>query len=198
MTKLEAVNLILDSIGESPVSSLSTGYDDADDAVRFLDRVTREVLALGWTINTEYEVIMTPDGSNEIPLSGTVLRIDTAGKDAWINVTVRDNGGVPYLYNIKKRSFTFDVPTLTTEVVWDYDFEELTFALQNYIAYHAAVLWQVSELGSAAVDQMLQRKERQAWEQLLDADGSQGDYNVLLDSPSVNAIVRRNNWLYGR
>ena len=45
LTKLEAVNIVLDSIGETPVSSLTSGLPDAESAEAKLDEVTTEVLA---------------------------------------------------------------------------------------------------------------------------------------------------------
>ena len=48
LTKLEAVNMVLDAIGESPVSSLTSGLPDAEAAEAKLDEVRVEILSRGW------------------------------------------------------------------------------------------------------------------------------------------------------
>ena len=53
-TELEAVNIMLSSIGEAPVNSLSSGLVDAELAQTTLHNVSREVQAAGWSFNTEY------------------------------------------------------------------------------------------------------------------------------------------------
>ena len=53
LTKLEAVNIVLDAIGESPVSSLTSGLPDAEAAEAKLDEVRTEILSRGWHQNME-------------------------------------------------------------------------------------------------------------------------------------------------
>ena len=62
MTKLEAVNLMLDSIGESPVSSLSSGLADAETAERIFNQVDKDVQAVGWHVNC---LLYTSDAADE-------------------------------------------------------------------------------------------------------------------------------------
>ena len=53
LTKIEAVNIILNVIGETPVSSLASGLPDAEAAELKLDQTVKEVLAKGWQQNSE-------------------------------------------------------------------------------------------------------------------------------------------------
>ncbi len=52
MTKLEAVNDILLSIGEKPVNGLTSGLPDAALAEAVLDKISRQVQLEGWNSNT--------------------------------------------------------------------------------------------------------------------------------------------------
>lgn len=57
MTTLEAVNAILEVIGESPVSTLDTGgTSEAGEAETFLDRSRKDILALGWSFNQDLRI----------------------------------------------------------------------------------------------------------------------------------------------
>ena len=50
--KLEAVNIMLSCIGESPVNSLVSGLADAEAAELILNRVSKESQTEGWHFNT--------------------------------------------------------------------------------------------------------------------------------------------------
>lgn len=55
MTKLEAVNEVLQAVGEGPVEELDTGGDTViADAERILDQESRRVQSRGWAANTEH------------------------------------------------------------------------------------------------------------------------------------------------
>jgi hypothetical protein len=195
LTKLEAVNLMLDALGEDPVSSLASGLPDAETAERFLDRVTMEVLAKGWSSNTDYEYDMARDADTRVPLSSEVLRITTAGQDAWVKCSIRLLTGSRYLYDNTNESFTWDRNPVVN-VVWNLDFEELPFELQNYIAYTAARKYQESELGSVALDSFIVRGQTEAWSALQDFEAEQDNTNVLDESPHCHFITWRQNRPY--
>lgn len=197
LTKLDAVNQILESIGEDPVSSLSSGLPDAESAERILDRVSREVQAKGWLCNHErdYTMAITTDGT--IPLSGDVLRIDTVGVDKSTHVTVRKYLNQPHLYNIVKHTFVFTA-ALSVDIIWERDIADLTPELQLYITAKASRRFQESELGSVAADQFAVRAEQEAYASLMDAEAEADDSNALTDSAYCRYVVGRNHALYGR
>ena len=57
LTTLQAVNEILEGIGEPPVTALDTGNtSDEAEAETFLDRFDKRVQTTGWAQNTEYDV----------------------------------------------------------------------------------------------------------------------------------------------
>ena len=76
-TELEAVNIMLAAIAEAPINSL-TGLlpVDAVTAQSTLTEFNKEVQSEGWSFNTETDVTLTRDGSNQISLPSNVLRVD--------------------------------------------------------------------------------------------------------------------------
>ena len=53
-SKLEAINVMLTAIGESPVNTItSSTTTDVSIAIQILDNVSREVQSVGWHFNTD-------------------------------------------------------------------------------------------------------------------------------------------------
>jgi hypothetical protein len=79
-TELQAVNQILASVGQAPVTSIDTEtitdqngnpvtvVTNPDVAIAYstLEEVSREVQAEGWTFNKEFNVQFIPDTNDEI------------------------------------------------------------------------------------------------------------------------------------
>jgi hypothetical protein len=71
-TKLEAVNTMLTSIGESPVNTITASTTtDVSIAIQILDNVSREVQSVGWYFNTDtnYKLV---DRDNYQPTKTTI------------------------------------------------------------------------------------------------------------------------------
>jgi hypothetical protein len=197
LTKLEAVNIVLDAIGESPVSSLTSGLPDAEAAEAKVDEVRVEILSRGWHQNMEKSVKLKRDANNNILLSNTYLRVDTTGADKDLNVTQRVTGGKRLLFDVVKRTFLFE-RDVEADVIVDIPFDELTIELQNYIAARAARKFQESALGSASLDAFTVRAEAEAWAGLQDAEAENEDNNILRESPHLAYATYRNSPHWGR
>ena len=81
-TELSAVNAILGSIGQSPVSGLDFANPEISFIYNILKEVNQDVQNEGWQFNIEYhikETIATSD--NKIIIEADVIRIDN--EDAW-------------------------------------------------------------------------------------------------------------------
>ena len=200
MTKLEAVNLMLDSIGESPVSSLSSGLADAETAERIFNQVDKDVQAVGWHVNRDRKYKLTRDADNKFPIPSDTLSIDTVQEHKYINVVNR--GG--FLYDIKNQSLLWnsandnDYSYLYVDVVMKQDFADLTYTLQRYIAARAAREFQESVMSSVSLDAFTRRKEAETYAALLQDEAEREDANVLTDNKFTYKITRRkNNELFG-
>lgn len=71
MTKLEAVNWLLEHVGTEGVAELPATHPQAVAAERKLDLATRMVLTEGWWFNTNFEVVLQSDITGYIIVEGT-------------------------------------------------------------------------------------------------------------------------------
>ena len=79
-TELSAVNSILGSIGQSPVTNI-TGNALQNPEIAFvvnlLGEVNKDVQTIGWTFNSEYKVKKSPDanGNYVVPINAILYDI---------------------------------------------------------------------------------------------------------------------------
>jgi hypothetical protein len=194
LTKLQAVNRILRANGEPRVSSLTSGATDAEEAEAVLDEVTTSVLSEGWYVNTDEGVTLSLDENDRLPVPADALRIDASDVDADKKVVVRrrTEDSALYLWDLEDRTFTFD-DGIIVDIVRDYAFEDLTHALQEYIAAFAAVVYQQGELSSVVMDAFTKDQLNAAKARALDEDAELADSNILTDSLHARSIARRHS-----
>tara|TARA_R110000765_G_scaffold115348_1_gene208257 strand:- start:797 stop:1396 length:600 start_codon:yes stop_codon:yes gene_type:complete len=197
LSKIEAVNIILESIGEAPVSSLMSGLPDAEAAESKLNEINKSVQARGWHQNIDYNLKLLPNTNSLIYVPSNYLRVDTTRDSQYINVTVRNYNSRLALYDIKKQTYIF-TQALFVDVVYLIAFEDLSLELSTYIAYLAARKFQESQMQSVALDNFTRRGEMEAYAALLDAESETDDANILTDSPYVAYATYRHHGLYGR
>ena len=76
-TELEAVNVMMSHIGESPVNTLEDdNVVDATIAQTILGSVSREVQSQGWYFNTEIGYPIVKDSNNKFAVPANTARID--------------------------------------------------------------------------------------------------------------------------
>ena len=196
-TKLEAVNQCLQAIGESPISSLASGLDDAGNAQSVVEDVTKKILADGWHVNTNFGVTLKPDLNGKIAVPINTLRLDTSSRSKHINVTVRrdPNDGVKRLFNLLDQTFVIS-RSLVVDIILDMDFDDLTPELQFYIATRSARIFQEGVIGSANLDAFTRRQEQEAWTRLQIAEAELEDTNLFQTNPDLHWIVARHRPLY--
>ena len=197
LSKIEAVNIILESIGEAPVSSLTSGLPDAEAAESKLNEINKSVQARGWHQNIDYNLKLMPNNNSLIYVPSNYLRVDTTRDSQYINVTVRNYNSRLALYDIKKQTYIF-TQALFVDVVYLIQFEDLSLELSTYIAYLAARKFQESQMQSVALDNFTRRSEMEAYAALLDAESETDDANILTDSSYVAYATYRHHGLYGR
>lgn len=193
LTKLAAVNIMLDAIGETPVSSLNSGLPDAEAAERVLLEVSRDVQESGFHCNTDEEITLTPDVDGFIPLPQNTLRVDSSGDDQYRDVVER----AQKLYDRENQSDVF-TDSIVVDLVIELAYEDLPYRLANYIARKAARVYHERVLGSAALDSFIVKNEEDAKAKLEDSEFDADDANVLRQSESAKRIAYRNNPLFGR
>lgn len=190
MSKLDAVNRCLKAIGEDPVMSLTSGLDDAENAEDFLEATSRQVQESGWYCNTEPDVVLQPGPDGTISLPFNALKVTPSGFHKFRKL--RNQSGK--LYDVKANSNVFSGP-VTCTLVFELDFEDLDFALQDYISAVAAQTYQSSVMGSTSLDGFTTRDVQSSWIRLLTTEAENEDSNVLDDNSFSQVVTGRYNRL---
>lgn len=184
MTVLEAVNVLLTTIGEAPVNTLTGNQvTDVTIANQVLTEVSREVQAQGWHFNTEDKVVLSRNEFNFIVIPADVARIDTPD----YNTVIRGDK----LFNLDTRSYEF-FSTVEASIVYYQDFLELPDVVKKYITTRAARIFSDRMLNSETIHRMVSRDEQKALIDLKDFEGDTADFNMM-DSYSVSRVMNRGN-----
>lgn len=161
-TEVEAVNRILSTVGGEKVSALSSLSFTADAAYNVLRDSMRDLMSHKWGFNTELDVVLTPNVSNEIDLStsgytGTYIScIDLEPEDAG-NLDVIIKG--TKLYDRKEHSYTgFTNETYKATVSYYLQWEDLPEPVKSYVTAMAAKDFQAQMVGNPQMDAILSQK----------------------------------------
>lgn len=185
LTKLNAINICLNSVGEPSVNALDDAGVDANIAADLIDEVSRSVQVRGWHWNTEYHTL-SPDTLGFMYLPANVGKIDSVGDSRGLDVIQR---GLR-LYDKTNNTYKFEHPVELVIVVI-LAFEELPLSCRTYIAYQAAQMFQARMLGSDSIDAKLKEIAERAYSELMRDDLETSDPNMLNDSWTVMSILRR-------
>lgn len=188
MTELDSVNIMLSTIGESPVSSLTASESTVDVSIarQVLREITIQVQATGWHFNTEKEWMMPIDVNGNIAIPANCVQIDSSGKDTYLDVAMR--GGL--LYNRTAHTSVF-TDSVCVDMIILLDFTDLPQAARNYIAIRAARVFQQRMVGSDSLNSLTEKDEMRAKAALKKLDSNNADYNILSGSWSVARSLTR-------
>ena len=189
MTELEAVNTMLVTIGEQPVSSLDNlaGLQDASIAKQILSNTSRAVQSKGWVFNLDLQVTYTPDANGEINLGSNVLRIDTTSKVRSTTKDIVERGGK--LYDRENNTSIF-TDSIKVDRVIVLNFDDLPEAARRYIAARSARVFHDRVVGSGELHNFFREDEQVAWQELLEYESEVGDYTIF-DDYDVYRIIER-------
>ena len=183
-SKLDAVNIILSNIGQSPVVNLTSGNPIVEMAELTLEEISRTVQAEGWIFNTEYGYPLMLDNNGEIVIPDNMLQIDLP---AGSSISVQRRQGK--LYNRTDHTYDFreyiSGDTLSCDVTWVFEYEDLPEAIKNYINIRAANVFAGRAVGSTEAVRFGQQEEVLARAGALEYETQQGDYNIFGNSQGV-------------
>ena len=182
MTELEAVNVLLTTIGEAPVNTLTGNQvTDVTIARQVLNEVSREVQSQGWYFNTENGVTLTPDNNKHILPPADTARIDSRD----YNIVIREDK----LFDLDDLSYEFG-GSIKVNIVYYQDFSVLPDAAKRYIAARAARIYADRLLNSETIHAMTLRDEQKALVDLRQFEEETADY-TMMDSLAVSRITNR-------
>ncbi len=174
--ELPAVNKILQSCGQAPVTTLDQTNPDVAIAYQTLLEVSREVQAEGWSFNKESHYEMVPDTNSEILIPSNMLQLDATRNSSNVELDVVKRG--EKLYDKVSHSYTFDNP-ISCDITWHFDWIDLPTPIADYITCRAATITSSRLVGDPNQYEILQQKEGMARGNVMEYECNQGDYTFF-------------------
>jgi tail tube protein len=180
MTKLEAVNRLLVSIGQDRIATLPSANptEDENAAVFLIDQMTHDFAVSRNTLynvagsaETIYEKTLTADGAGKITLPSNTIRVSLHPEESHYEtkkVVERDDGGTLRLYSLTDESFTIwgALATVKVQITYGLDFTLLPGAARRWIAAKAKVDFLEGRAQSTQLGTRARADEQEAWYQL--------------------------------
>ena len=181
-TELSAVNAILGSIGQSPLTTLDYDNPEVSFVYNILKETNIDLQNEGWIFNREYHIKYTTDGNNKIVVPSDVVRID--GTDEWDRtrdfVRRKDSDNVWKVYDRVNHTFEYpDDDYFYFNVVRLVEFEDIPSVFQRYIIYKASGRAAVQLVANRELMQMLTAYELQARASCMEYECNQGDHSYF-------------------
>ena len=183
--ELPAINQILSSIGQAPVTTLDQTNPDVAIAYNALLEVNKEVQAEGWAFNTEYEIPITTNGDKQYEVASTILQIDLSSTyKGDIDIVRRRDPSDSKVKLYDRYNHTYAIGTVANDtwdvdIVYHFDFIDVPIPIQNYMTAKAATIVAQRIIGDAALVQTLQQRETLARSVALEYECNQADYSIF-------------------
>jgi hypothetical protein len=176
--ELPAINQILSSCGQAPVTTLDQTNPDVAIAYDTLLQVTREVQAEGWTFNKEFHYEFIPDTNDEVPIPNNILQIKLSRNSSNIDYDgVRRDGK---LYDRHSHRYTWpDHDKIECDVVWEFDWVDIPEPIQAFIVARASAITSQRIIGDQAQYDMLQQQEAMTRALALEYETNQGQFSIF-------------------
>tara|TARA_R100000008_G_scaffold77478_1_gene57932 strand:+ start:195 stop:818 length:624 start_codon:yes stop_codon:yes gene_type:complete len=176
--ELPAINQILSSCGQAPVTTLDQTNPDVAIAYDTLLQVSREIQAEGWTFNTEYHYEMTPDTNNEILIPNNIIQIKLTENSANRQYDGIRRSGKLYDRQHHTYEWTHTSP-VECDIIWEFDWIDLPQPIQDFVVARAAVFVSQRIIGDTTQYQMLQQQEAYSRALALEYETQQGQFTFF-------------------
>ena len=182
-TELSAVNSILGSIGQAPISQLDFTNPEVSFVYNLLKESNQDVQSEGWIFNKEYHIKNTSKTTdNKFIIPSDVMRIDMS--DAWDRtrdfVRRKDTDGLWKIYDRVNHTFEFPQDDFFYfNYVRLLNFEDIPAPFQRYIIYKACGRAAVQLVSNADLQKMMSTFESQARAACMEYECNQGDHNFM-------------------
>jgi len=181
-TELSAVNAILGSIGQSPISGLDFANPEISFIYNLLKESNQDVQNEGWMFNKEHHIKYTNKVGNKFHIDSDIIQIDN--EDEWDRtrdfVRRKDSDGIWKLYDRVNHTFEYpDDDYFYVHVTRLLAFEDIPTPFQRYIIYKASGRAAVQLVSNAQLQKMLATYEAQARAACMEYECNQGDHNFM-------------------
>ena len=175
MTELQAVNIMLAAIGESAVNSLETATTvEVTQAKKLLSNTNRSLQQKGWHFNTEWDVILTKNSDNRLPLGSSILSVYVPGT----LTTMRGINGSMFLYDLDNNTFTFTSNITNAVTITLLEFVDTPQTFRQYVTIRAARIFQEEIIGQVSAETINRQEEAEAYADLLDDETDRAGHNL--------------------
>jgi hypothetical protein len=187
--KLDAVNRMLSTIAEAPVTSLSGSLPvDATRAIAVLDEIDLEMQSEGWHFNTE-RVLLTQSGGKVAVPAGTVRVYVNPAEYSNFDITTRDDSGTLRLYDKAHNTFTLSMDVYATTVLL-YDFEKTPEPYKRACTIRACRVFADRRLGDQAKHAYTRQDELKAYADLRRHEGFVDTRTIFDGYDAARPILR--------
>ena len=185
--ELIAVNQILSSIGQAPVTDLNQTNPDVAIAYNTLLEVSRDVQTEGWTFNKDYNVKVYPQIDpitleRFIPWGEDVIEMNISQDPSYFqksqHKTVKREGKV---WDRQRQTFEFPKDYYYFDFVRLYNWDDLPIPIRDYITARASAMTSQRVIGDPTQYQMLQQKEAYCRAYAMEYECNQGQYSMFGD-----------------
>ncbi len=171
LTELDVVNKMLRAIKEEAVSGLSEPVTpDVETALGIFSDFNIEFQDQGWHFNTEYNVTLARDATNEIVLAPNILSVKVPSRD----IALR---GLK-LYDKANNTFVFtqDITDACTTTLLDFD--QLPSTARTYVSQACARLMQEEVFTDQLAERINVAEEQKSWASLVDDEAERAGSNM--------------------
>ena len=197
LTDLDAINELLASVGQAPVTSIDTTdnlYEkvgteyiqltiptnpDVAMAQQVLLEVSRRVQSEGWSFNKEYNYPLQPETTTKkISYTDEMIQVDL-NSSHWNygNLdTVRRDG---FLYERNNHTYEWEDETVYCDILWYFNWQDLPRPIQDYVIKKAAATFSMRVVGDPQLYKVLEGQAAECRAYALEYDTQQGDYTYF-------------------
>ncbi len=175
-TELSAINSILGSIGQSPITQIEFTNPEISFIYNIFEEVTKDVQNEGWHFNKEDHVEVSPDSNGNFIVPTNYLRFDVHDGlyDRTRDVAIR-NGK---LYDKVEHTDVF-TDKLYLDITYLFSFTDVPPVIQRYIIAKASVRAATQLVSNPELVKLLQTQEAQTRTSALEYDCEQGDHSFF-------------------
>ena len=180
-TFIQAVNRVLQMLGEAPINSLDGQFGLAQQAQDSINDVSRKIQTEGWSFNTDYERLLMRDAiTNEITVGANVSRV-RVDPYSYPDIDVVQRGN--RLYDRRAGSYQFE-EDLYADVTYILEWDEVPEYAHQYFTIKAGRQLQEAILGSADLSKINIAAEAEAHSLFLEEETARGEHSWLRGNPN--------------
>ena len=186
MTKLDAVNLMLASIGQSPLNTISGSIPkEGTKAVLALDGALREVLTQGWSFNSDRNYTLSPSSGKIIVPAGAAWLDPTSGENFTMRWDTAATAGLK-VYDNANQSFSGFENDVKFDIIWFFEYEQVPQHVRQYVVNKAARKFQAGLMASQILYEFTREMETESYATFRRLELRTKDFNINRNAPGAH------------